>query len=349
MPCGNVQPVTTALHRSGGDDDAMIRSGVDGDAEGFIALIGACWAEYPGCVLDVDAEVPELRALASYIWDKGGALWTAERAGQVVGLVGTYPEDQGAWAISRLYLDRSLRGTGLADRLLDRAEAHAIAANARRLALWTDTRFERAHRFYERRSYVRSGPIRALADLSNTIEFHYTKPVRGIEVLGPAAIASAESRLAKILRACVDAGAAVSFLPPLTEAVAREFWHRAAALVAAGNRLILGAWSGGVLAGTVTLDLASQSNQPHRAEITKLLVHPAFRRQGLAKALMARAEEEARRLGRRLLTLDTRAGELAERLYREWGWREAGRIPGNTLDADGTERDTVLFYKRLDA
>jgi GNAT superfamily N-acetyltransferase len=171
---------------------AVIRPGRDQDAEGFIALIGACWAEYPGCVLDVDAEEPELRALASHMRVKGGALWTAELGGRVVGMVGTCPEDSDAspltpaesggegencWAISRLYLDHSLRGTGLADRLLDRAEAHAIASGARRLALWTDTRFERAHRFYERRGYVRSGPTRALGDLSNTIEFHYAKPV----------------------------------------------------------------------------------------------------------------------------------------------------------------------------
>ncbi len=328
--------------------EAVIRPGIDGDADGFIALIGACWAEYPGCVLDVDAEAPELRALASHMRAKSGALWTAELAGQVAGLVGTYPEDGNTWTISRMYLDRALRGTGLADRLLDRAETHAIAAGARHLALWTDTRFERAHRFYERRSYARSGPIRALDDLSNTIEFHYAKPVRGVEVLGPAAVASAEGRLAEILRACVDAGASISFLPPLAQATARGFWRRAVSAVAAGERAILGAWADGVLVGTVTLDLATPPNQPHRADIAKLLVHPAARRQGLARALMACAEDEARRAGRRLLTLDTRAGDLAESLYRTMGWREAGRIPGYALAADGAEYDTVLFYKRLD-
>jgi GNAT superfamily N-acetyltransferase len=176
----------------------VIRPGSDQDAEGFIALIGACWAEYPGCVLDVDAEVPELRALASHMRAKGGALWTAECAGRVVGMVGTCPEGAGflapalsparggegedCWAISRLYLSRPFRGTGLADRLLDQAEAHAIARGARRLALWTDTRFERAHRFYERRGYVHSGLTRALGDLSNTIEFYYAKPARSLHL-----------------------------------------------------------------------------------------------------------------------------------------------------------------------
>ena len=156
---------------------ASIRAGRDADADGFIALIGACWAEYPGCVMDVDAEVPELRALANHLREKDGALWTAEADGSVVGTVATYPEGSGTWAISRMYVDRAHRGSRLADRLLDTAETHAIAAGATRLTLWSDTRFERAHRFYQRRGYIRSGPTRALNDLSNTIEFHFAKPV----------------------------------------------------------------------------------------------------------------------------------------------------------------------------
>ncbi len=328
--------------------EALIRPGTDAEADAIIALIGACWAEYPGCVLDLDGEVPELRALASYLHGKGGVLWTAEAGGRVTGVIATYPEDAETWAISRMYLDRAYRGTGLADRLLDRAEAHAIAAGARRLTLWTDTRFERAHRFYERRSYVRSGPIRSLDDLSNTIEFHFAKPVRGVEVLGPAAAASAETRLADILCACVEAGASIAFLPPLRPAIARGFWRRAAAAVAAGERVLLGAWAEGALVGTVTLDLAMPQNQPHRAEVAKLLVHPAARRTGLARDMMARLEEEAERAGRRLLTLDTRAGDFAEPLYRSMGWQEAGRIPGFALDSDGTAYATVLFYKQIE-
>lgn len=322
-----------------------IRAGSDADSDGFIALIGACWAEYPGCVMDVDGEVPELRALSSYMRGKDGALWTAEADGRVAGVIATYPEGADAWAISRMYVDRASRGTGLADRLLDAAEAHAIAAGARRLELWTDTRFARAHRFYDRRSYVRSGPIRSLDDLSKSIEFHYAKPVAGIEVLGPAAVASAEGRLAEILRACVDAGASVSFLPPLTPATARAFWRRAASAVAAGERVVLGAWADGVLVGTATLDMATPHNQPHRADISKVLVHPKARRQGLARALMARIEDEASRLGRSLLTLDTHEGSAAEALYRSMGWQEAGRIPRYSLTADGTLGTTVIFFR----
>ncbi|MEO8713816.1 MAG: GNAT family N-acetyltransferase [Acetobacteraceae bacterium] len=326
---------------------ATIRTGRDADAEGLIELIGACWAEYPGCVMDVDAEAPELRALATYMRERNGALWAAEANGRVVGTIATYPEDLGTWAISRMYVDRAHRGTGLANRLLDAAEARAIADGAARLALWTDTRFERAHRFYERRSYVRSGPIRSLDDLSKTIEFHYAKPVAGIEVLGPAGMASAEARLAEILRACVDAGASVSFFPPLAPMVARGFWRRATQAVATGERVVLGAWAAGVLVGTATLDMATPPNQPHRADVSKLLVHPDARRHGLARGLMARIEDEARRAKRPLLTLDTQAGSSAERLYRSAGWCEAGRIPGYALDVDRTECATVIFYKRF--
>ena len=145
----------------------VIRPGRDADAEGFIALIGAAWAEYPGCVLDVDGELPELRALAAHFAEAGGALWAAERGGgRVVGMVGTRPlREDSAFEICRMYVAAEERGSGLAHRLLEMAEAHARAAGARRLVLWTDTRFDRAHRFYERRGYVRQGALRILDDL----------------------------------------------------------------------------------------------------------------------------------------------------------------------------------------
>jgi len=118
--------------------------------------------------------------------------------------------------------------------------------------------------------------------------------------------------------------------------------------VAAGTRILLAAWDDGTLLGTVMLEFAASPNQPHRAEVQKLLVHPDARRRGLARALMARLEQEAGRVGKTLLTLDTRAGDAAERLYRAMGWHEAGRIPGFALNADGTPCDTVLFWKSPD-
>ena len=326
-----------------------IRPGRDADADGFIALIGACWGEYPGVVLDVDGEVPELRALASYYAGKGGALWAAEDAGAIVGMIGVAPHSDDAWEIVRLYMLPRHRGTDLAPRLLATAESHARQAGATRLLLWSDTRFGRAHRFYEKQSYVRSGPIRVLHDISNSLEFGYAKPVSGIEVLDAAAAASAERRLAEILCACVDAGAAISYLPPLAPSVARGFWKRIAADVASGSRILLAAWADGVLAGTAMLELVEAPNQLHRAEVHKVLVHPTMRRRGLARALMLRLEQEARRAGRTLLTLDTRAGDVGESLYHCLGWHELGRIPGFALNADMTLGDAVFFWKQVDS
>jgi GNAT superfamily N-acetyltransferase len=324
----------------------VIRPGRDSDGDGFIAVIATCWREYPSIVPLVDRELAELRTLATYYAGKGGALWAAEADGRVVGMIGVAPRSEAAWEILRFYVLQPYRGSDLAPRLLATAEAHARAAGATRIVLWSDTRFDRAHRFYEKHSYIRHGPIGVLHDdISNSLEFGYAKPVSGIEVLDAAAAASAERRLAEILCACVDAGASVSYLPPLTSNVARAFWKRAGTDVAAGTRILLAAWDDAVLVGTVMLEFASSPNQPHRAEVQKLLVHPDARRRGLARALMARAEAEARRAGKTLLTLDTRAGDAAENLYRAMGWHEAGRIPGYALNADRTPCDTIFFWK----
>nr|WP_283949716.1 GNAT family N-acetyltransferase [Limobrevibacterium gyesilva] len=328
-----------------------MRAGRDDDAEGFIALIDACWAEYPGCVMDLDGEVPELRALASYYAGQDGALWAAEVAGRVVGMVATRPLRDGeeSWEICKMYAAREMRGGGLAHALIEAAEAHARTQGAQRMKLWTDTRFDRAHRFYEKRSYVRSGPIRALNDKSNSIEFAYTKPLAGVHVerLDAAGAASAEGCLALILKECVDNDASVSFLPPLVLDKAAAFWRRMAADVAGGRRVLLAAWVDGLLAGIVMLDLDMPENQPHRADLQKLLVRPGIRRRGVGRLLMERIEQEARDEGRRLLVLDTRAGDAAEPLYRGMGWQEAGRIPGFAVNADGTLGDTVYFWKNV--
>jgi GNAT superfamily N-acetyltransferase len=178
-----------------------LRPGRDDDAAGFIDLIAGCWAEYPGCVMDLDGEVPELRALASYYAGLGGALWVGEAGGAIAGMVATRPLGEGAWEICKMYVARAQRGTGLAQALLDAAERHARDASGTTMKLWSDTRFERAHRFYEKHSYVRAGPIRALNDVSNSIEFAYAKPLAGVAVrrLDAAAAASAEVRLAAVL------------------------------------------------------------------------------------------------------------------------------------------------------
>lgn len=326
-----------------------LRPGRDSDADPLITLIWACWSQYPGVKMDVDGEMPELRALATYYAGKGGALWVAAAPdGAIEGMIATCPHGDGAWEICRVYVSPALHGSGLGHRLLDTAEAHAIASGATRLVLWSDTRFDRAHRFYENRSYVRSGPIRVLDDISHSLEYAYAKPVDGIEALDTAAAASAEPRLSAILTACVEEGAGVYFLPPLPRAAARGFWQAAARDVAAGSKVVLAGWAGGVLGGTVTLAFSQAQNQPHCAAASKLLVDPACRRHGLARRLMERVEHEARAAGRVLLTLETRQGDPAETLYRAMGWREVGVIPGYALMPDGRYDTTVFFWKRLD-
>lgn len=326
-----------------------IRRGFDGDGDRFIALIGSCWAEYPGCVMDVDGENPELRALASHYAAKGGALWAAEAAGAVVGMIAVAPSGAGIWEIGRMYVDRAWRGAGLASDLLTLAVDHARGRGAREAVLFSDTRFARAHGFYEKQGFVRAGGIRVLNDKSHSLEFRYIRPLAGVAVrlMDAAGAASAERALASVLVAVVARGEAVSFLPPLAEETARAFWRARAKEVAGGTRVLLAGWVDGVLAGSVSLDLATPPNQPHRAEVQKLLVDPAARRRGLARALMAAVEAAARDAGRSLLTLDTRAGDAAELLYRDLGYHEAGRIPRFALNADGSRHDTTIFRKEL--
>lgn len=154
---------------------------------------------------------------------------------------------------------------------------------------------------------------------------------------------------AEVLHACVHGGAAVSFILPFEMDAARAFWTaKVAPGVAAGTRVLVGAFIEGKLAGSVQLDLDTPPNQPHRGEIAKLIVHPRFRRRGVARALMAQAEHEARRAGRTLITLDTRTGEAAEPLYLSMGYTIVGRIPDYARNAtDPGFHATTIMYKTL--
>lgn len=151
--------------------------------------------------------------------------------------------------------------------------------------------------------------------------------------------------LAALLIDAVDSGASVSFMRGLTTEDARAFWRgntasrapRAVTLVARDDEGI---------AGTVQLQPAWAPNQPHRAEIAKLIVHRRARRRGLGEALMHDIERYAHEAGFTLLTLDTTPGNNAERLYHRLGWTVAGIIPGYALDPDGNLSDTVVFWKR---
>ena len=153
--------------------------------------------------------------------------------------------------------------------------------------------------------------------------------------------------LADLLVDSVDDGASVGFMYPLAREKAVAFWRRVAAGVAAGDRALLIAEDGTGIVGTVHLLLALPENQPHRADVTKMLVHPRARRRGIGAALMEAAEEMARDCGRTLLVLDTVTGSDADRLYSRLGWVRVGEIPDFALLARGGLWGTMVFYKKL--
>jgi GNAT superfamily N-acetyltransferase len=154
--------------------------------------------------------------------------------------------------------------------------------------------------------------------------------------------------LVDVLVDCVEGGASVSFMHPLTRERAARFWRRVASGVAAGERALLVADDAQGICGTVQLVLDLPENQPHRADLAKMLVHRRARRQGLATALMRAAESMALDCGRTLLVLDAVTGGDAERLYERLGWSRVGVVPRYALMPDGRYCSTTFFYRELD-
>lgn len=154
--------------------------------------------------------------------------------------------------------------------------------------------------------------------------------------------------LAEVLIDCVDGGASVGFMQPLAPAQAQAFWRRIGSAVATGERALLVAMHEGAIVGTVQLVLAQPDNQPHRADLSKMLVHRRARRLGVGAALMAGAHDLARECSKTLLVLDTASPE-AERLYRRSGWVFCGEIPGFALLPQGGLCATRLFYRSIEA
>jgi len=153
--------------------------------------------------------------------------------------------------------------------------------------------------------------------------------------------------LAKLLVETVADGGSVSFMHPLAPEVARRFWQNALAAAERGERVVLGAWVGETLAGTVTVVLDLPENQPHRAEIAKLMVLPAHRGQGVARALMLAAEAVALAHGKSHLLLDTAADGGAAALYAGLGYVFAGEIPNFALKPHGGLTGTRLYWKQI--
>lgn len=157
------------------------------------------------------------------------------------------------------------------------------------------------------------------------------------------------AELSDVLVDCVEGGASVSFMAPLARETADGFWRAVADGVAAGTRILLVAEDGesGEMVGTVQVIGGLPENQPHRADVAKMLVRRTARRRGLGAMLMRAAADAARAAGKTLLVLDTVTGGDAERLYARLGWTRVGVIPNYALMPDGRPCDTTVFYKSL--
>jgi GNAT superfamily N-acetyltransferase len=171
--------------------------------------------------------------------------------------------------------------------------------------------------------------------------------IKGYSVQRLLTVTEAQAQgLAELLIDCVKGGASVSFMHPLSVAKALDFWHGVAEAVAQGERALLVAEDDGGIVGTVQLILDLPENQPHRADLSKMLVHRRARRRGLGATLLRAAENLARDCGKSLLVLDTASGD-AERLYAKLGWQRCGVIPGYALLPQGGLCDTTYFYRSL--
>lgn len=172
----------------------------------------------------------------------------------------------------------------------------------------------------------------------------------GIEIrrLGACRARAHLDALAEVLFDCVDDGASVSYMAPFSRDDARTAFAAFVTEVEAGRRVLLAAFADRTVVGTVQVVPASAPNQPHRADVAKLLVHRSARRLGVGRRLMERVEIEARIAGKKLLVLDTVTGGDAERLYRRLGWTAVGVIPEYALYPDGRPCSTTIFWKRLD-
>ncbi|WP_134498277.1 GNAT family N-acetyltransferase [Microvirga pakistanensis] len=168
-----------------------------------------------------------------------------------------------------------------------------------------------------------------------------------IRPLSPHEAAAQIGALSRVLIDCVEGGASVSFMLPMTPGKADAFWRGVAEGVASGERILIVAEECGEIVGTVQVILKQPENQPHRADIAKMLVHRRARKRGVGAALMRAAEEAARRAGKSVLVLDTVTGSDGERLYARLGWQRVGVIPNYALWPQGGLCDTTYFHKQI--
>jgi putative acetyltransferase len=155
--------------------DISFRDIRDDDRDAILSLLEAVYSEYEGCLLEL-SEVPELMAPATSFEKMNGRFWAAELGGAFVGMVAMAPSHEPDLVeLKKLYLSKAIRGRGVGRRLIELVEAETRSRGMKRIHLWTDTRFETAHRVYERCGYVRHPETRDLHDVSRTVEYHYSK------------------------------------------------------------------------------------------------------------------------------------------------------------------------------
>jgi GNAT superfamily N-acetyltransferase len=168
-----------------------------------------------------------------------------------------------------------------------------------------------------------------------------------IRRLGSAEARSQVDALAAVLHDCVEGGASVGYLAPFSLADARKEYEAYVEDAELGRRVLLAAFSDGSVVGTAQIVFAPHPNQPHRADVVRVLVRRSARRRGIARRLMERVESEALAEGKTLLVLDAVTGGDAERLYERLGWTKVGVIPDYALYPDGRFCSTTFFFKRL--
>ncbi|MDO9416442.1 GNAT family N-acetyltransferase [Pararhizobium sp.] len=172
-------------------------------------------------------------------------------------------------------------------------------------------------------------------------------PAITLHVLTEEETRAALPALCQVLSDCIEGGASVGFMAPYTPDDAKPFWEGVAQAVGEAATVLLAAGVDGEIMGTVQLGIKLPPNQPHRADVKKLLVHRKARGLGLARLLMEGLEAEAAKRGRHVLVLDTGTGSPAEAIYTRLGWQRVGVIPHYALMPDGSYCDSTFFYKHL--
>ncbi|WP_299472223.1 GNAT family N-acetyltransferase [uncultured Roseibium sp.] len=173
------------------------------------------------------------------------------------------------------------------------------------------------------------------------------RPEPPLNLLSPVEVRASLTALGGLLKACVEEGAGIGFILPLSLERAEDFWAAQLPAVEAGSSFVMIARQEDEIAGVVMLVLAPQDNGGHRADVAKLMVHPNHRRKGLARKLMRAIDHLAKSQDRWLLVLDTVTGDRAEQLYPTCGYRKVGTIPDYAYGSHGTLDATTVFYKDL--